>query len=71
MRRATCIRICGAIVDLLPWTRPLDWLKITEQDRCRLCDERVGDEIRRLIKLEAPAFGVGSKNPGRKSFQGP
>ena len=46
--------ICGAIVDLLPWTRQLrDWLKVTEQDRCSVCDERVGDEIRRLIELEA------------------
>jgi hypothetical protein len=46
--------VCSAVVDPLPWTSPLrDWLAITETKRCPSCDERVGDEIRRLIELEA------------------
>jgi hypothetical protein len=45
--------VCGAIVDLLPWTRALrGWLAITEKERCPSCDERVGEELRRLIELE-------------------
>jgi hypothetical protein len=45
--------VCGAIVDLLPWTRALrGWLAITAKDRCPSCDERAGDEVRRLIELE-------------------
>jgi hypothetical protein len=45
--------VCGAIVDLWPWTRaPRGWLEITEKERCPSCVLRVGGELRRLIELE-------------------
>jgi len=45
--------VCGGVVDPLPWMRPLrEWLKLSGMERCAVCDERVGAEIRRFIDLE-------------------
>jgi hypothetical protein len=45
--------VCREAVDPQP-SKPLrDWLTLTEEERCRACDEEAGDDARRLIELQA------------------